>query len=299
MGTFKSLLVATDFSAGGRDAARRAMLLATEQQARLSLLHVMSGPNLDSLRGLFRLPEEAGEKLVADARRELDELAADIAGKNRPMPAVQVRIGRVLDEILAATEQADLLVLGARGWNPVRDAILGSTAERLLRKSPRPVLVTRRAPQGGYQRVLVPVDFSPSSAVALETALRIAPAADITVVHAFDVPFEGKLWLAGVGEERIQEYRIAAKQQALNDIAALIGGAGDGGQRCFRTVEHGDAVPLILAEEARVKADLIVIGKRGRSMIEETLLGSVTRHVLSGASGDVLVVNEQSRNGPG
>lgn len=294
MSTLKSLLAATDFSDDARNAVQRAALLAAEQQAPLTLLHVMSGPSLDALRQLFRVPEEAEAKLVADAQHTLNELAAELTGKAGRMPTAQVRVGRVVDEVLAASAQADLLVLGARGWNPVRDMILGTTAERLLRRCPHPVLVTKRVPQGAYQRVLVPVDFSPCSAAALQLALRIAPRADVTIVHAFEVPLEGKLWLAGVSEEKLQEYRIQARQQALNDIDLLLKETAGDTQRCSRVVEHGAAAPLILTKEAELAADLIVIGKHGRSVVEEALLGSITRHVLSDAKCDVLVVHEKN-----
>jgi nucleotide-binding universal stress UspA family protein len=49
---------------------------------------------------------------------------------------------------------------------------------------------------------------------------------------------------------------------------------------------------VILAQEEQLSADVIVIGKQGRSMIGEWLLGGVTRHVLAGSKCDVLVVHE-------
>lgn len=292
MNKIGSLLAATDFSDDGRNAVNRAAMLATEQQARLTLLHVMSGPGLVSLRELFRVPAEAEATLVADAQSTLDKMTLEVAEKTGLAPTSRVRVGRVQDEILSLSDQTDMLVLGARGMNPVRDAILGTTAERLLRKCAKPILIVKRPPQETYRRVLVPIDFSPYSAGALRMAARIAPRADIRVVHAFEVPMEGKLWLAGVPEDKIQEYRIQARQQALNDIDLLIQKTIGNDQRCSRVVEHGAAVPLILAKEAEHDADLIVIGKHGRSMVEEVLLGSVTRHVLADAKCDVLVVHE-------
>lgn len=297
MSAIKSLLAATDLSDDARNAAYRAALLAAEQQAQLTLLHVMSGPSLDSLRPLYRVPEDAETKLIADAERMLNELSADIARKTQLAPTARVRVGRVLDEILSASAQADMLVVGAHGWNPVRDMILGTTAQRLLHKSTRPVLTAKRAPQGTYRRVLVPVDFSPYSAAALKMALLIAPHADITVVHAFDVPMEGKLWLADVSGDQIQKYRIQARQKALDNIELLIKEVAGGSLRCFRDVVHGAAAPVILDKEAERDADLIVIGKHGQTMVEELLLGSVTHHVLSDAKCDVLVVHERFSTG--
>jgi len=54
-------------------------------------------------------------------------------------------------------------------------------------------------------------------------------------------------------------------------------------------VLHGDASSLIIEQEQERDCDLVVVGKRGESMVDDFLLGSVTRHVLQESQGDVLV----------
>ena len=284
------ILAATDFSDDGRRAARRAALLAVERQAELSLLHVMSGPSLEVLRALFPVREDAERELVDESRRLLAELAGELGPENGVTPDIQVRIGRVIDEIVAAAEQTDLLVVGARGSGSLRDLILGSTAERLLRKRRAPSLVVRRPAQGPYRRVLVPVDLSAQSADALRVAMTIAPAADYCLFHAFEVPFEGQLWLAGVSAERLDAHREQARLAALHGLSELIGQVGGDFGRFRPRVKAGEAALLILNEEAENNADLIVIGKQNYSRVQEIFLGSTARHVLSSAKCDVLVV---------
>ena len=291
MNTIRSILVATDFSDDASHAVRRAAQLATQLAARMALLHVMSGPSLRALREIFPNPADAETKLIADAQRMLDELSTSLGQIDKTLVTAQVKIGKALDEILLASAQHDLLVLGAHGLNPLRDLLLGTTAARLLRKSIRPVLVAKQSPKGPYQRVIVPVDFSPHSVQALKTAMHIAPSADITIIHVFDVPFEGKLWLAGVADEEIHRYRIQTRQQALSKIGDLVGGLDAAPYRFRHVVEHGDAPRVILDKEQELEADLIVIGKHGQSIIEDMFLGSVTRHVLADSKCDVLVVN--------
>lgn len=289
MSTVRTLLAAVDFSEDSRLAAHRAAVLAAEQRANLELLHVMSGQSLTSLRELFR-SSETEANILADARRMLNDLAADVAGKTGVTATALVMTGSVLENILSASGEADMLVLGAHGVNPLRDRILGTTAVRLLGKCMSPVLVTKRRPQGAYKRVLVPVDFSLYSAVALNMTLLIAPGADVKVVHAVRVPFEEKLGIAGVRAEEVQKIRMNAQFQAIRDVEALIQELGVGQDRIVHAVKHGKAASFILAEAAGFAADLIVIGKHGRSTTEAMLLGSVTRHVLSHAKCDVLVV---------
>jgi len=284
-----SLLVATDFSDDAARAIQRGARLANKLTARLQLLHVMSGPSLQALRELFPNPAEAEAKIFADAQRMLDE-QADALEQNA---TTTVKVGKVLEEILAACDKTDLLVLGARGLNPLRDLLLGTTAERLLRKCMRPVLVVKQETKAPYRQVIVPVDFSPHSVQAFMTALSVAPDAQITLLHAFDVPFEGKLWVAGVAEDEINRYRIHARQEAQAKCKELIQQNGADIGRVSCVVVRGDAPRVILEHEKKLAADLIVIGKHGQSRVEELFLGSVTRHVLSDAECDVLVVHEQ------
>jgi nucleotide-binding universal stress UspA family protein len=54
-------------------------------------------------------------------------------------------------------------------------------------------------------------------------------------------------------------------------------------------VLHGDPSSLIIEQEQERDCDLVVVGQRGESMVDDFLLGSVTKHVLQGSQGDVLV----------
>ncbi len=294
MKTMTSVVAATDFSDAAGHAAERGAIVAKEQQARLDLMHVISGSSLSSLSKLFQVSADVEARLIDDARRLLDETIADIGKATSVRASASVKTGRVLGEILLASETADLLVLGAHGLNPLRDLILGTTAERVLRTCKRPVLIVKRPPRGVYKRVIVPVDFSSYSAPALKTARQIAHNARITILHAFRVPFEGKLQIADASDETIRNYCEMERREAEKKIEELTRGSGDDAHRISLTVVRGDVSRVIFAKEEELSADLIVIGKHGQSMVKELLLGSVTHHVLAGSKCDVLVVPIQS-----
>lgn len=292
MSSIDPVLVAVDFSDDARRAAHRAAVVAAEQGARLGLLHVLSNASAASLRDLLRPHAGVQEQVLAGVRTMLDELASDLAARTGVAATPRAEQGEVLPAILAAAQQAALLVVGAHGWNPLRDLILGSTAERLLGRCRRPILVVRRPVRGPYRRVIAAMDFSPHSLNALAMAMRIAPGADIVLVHAFGIPFEGKLRIAGVDEERLREYRQQARHQALSEMIATVASIAGDRSRLSHAVAHGHPPQLILAKARQLRADLVVIGKRGRTAAADFLLGSVTRHVLSDAKCDVLVVQE-------
>jgi nucleotide-binding universal stress UspA family protein len=287
----KNLLAITDFSESASQAARRAALIALQQNARFDILHVMNYSALLALQNFFGVGSESEARLIADARQQLEQLAAEINAEIGITPTVQVEVGHVLNEVMSATDAADMLVLGAHGTSPLRDLAIGSLAERLLGKCTLPVLITHQPPRAAYQRVLVAVDFSTHSRAALKMAIGIAPEANITVAHAFEVPFEGKLMLAGATEEHLRRYRSEAQQQALSNVRKMMLEVAEETKNLSQIVEQGDASVFILEHAEDFAIDLIVIGKHGQSLMEELLLGSVTRHVLANAKCDVLVVH--------
>jgi nucleotide-binding universal stress UspA family protein len=151
------------------------------------------------------------------------------------------------------------------------------------------MLVVKQPPHEPYRQLLVPVDFSASSLRALRLARTIAPRADISVLHVFEVPFEGQLRYAGVDESKIEHYRAIAHNQAWEKLRQLRSSAELDDARVELLVRQGDVSQRILEQEQEADCDLIVIGKHGKDAIEELLLGRVTRHVLTEAQGDILV----------
>lgn len=286
------LLAATDLSAPARHAAERAALVARELGGELSLLHVISASPVDRLRRLLaEAPADLEERVHADARRDLERLG-DILHSAYGVPTVaEVADGELIAQIngFAVSEDSDLVVLGARGASYMRHLLLGSTAERMVRKSVKPLLVVRQPPHEAYRRVLVAVDFSPSSLPALAAARAVAPAAELVVLHAYEVPFEDRLRSSGLGEEILDQYRLIARRQASQDMRSLIAAAGLLPDAVVTLVIQGDPASLVIEQEQERDCDLIVVGKHGESTVESILLGSVTRHVLQASQGDVLV----------
>lgn len=290
----RTILAPTDLSALARHAVARASLLAAELGARLSVQHVVNVGALDALRHLLdggALPVQ--DRLLDEMREEVQVLAAEMASRHHVQPDVHLVVGNVLAEIAGHADaiDADLVVMGARGAGFMRELLIGSATERVLRKISRPLLVVKQIAHEPYRRVLVPVDFSPRSRDALRLAQRVAPQAEYVLLHAFEVPFEGKLRYAGVEEHALSSLRVNARREAIDKMNALIVQSGADENRVRRIVVHGEPATELLEQEQEQDCDLVVIGKRGQGMIGEMLLGSVTKHVLAQSSADVLVAD--------
>ena len=292
MNQLRRILATTDLSAPARHAAERAALVSAETAARLDLLHVANLAPLERLRQLMGSNGAELETRVLDAARsKLVDLASLIHQRFGVVANPRVVAGALLAELAREADAlaAGLLVCGARGESVIRHFVLGTTALRVLSTTRCPVLVVKQPPHEPYRRLLVPVDFSPSSLRAIRHARSIAPGAELVLLHIFDVPFEGKLRYASVDDEVIHHYRIVAKQEATQKLQALRDQAGLPVVGTSLLVLHGDPTFRIIEQEQECDCDLIVVGKHGESVLEELLLGSVTKHVLAESQGDVLV----------
>lgn len=283
----RHLLAATDLSASAAKAADRAFLLASSLAAELTLIHAL---DIDRFPLWSRLTGQhsSTEALQDQARASLNDLAC--APGRKLSARIVIETGNPAQTITAWTQarEVDLLVLGAQGGGLITPHRLGATASRLLRKSPCPVLVVKQPAQHAYRHALIAIDFSPVSVNAIRLTRALAPAARLTLIHVFEVPFEGKLQFAGVSEEMIHRYRIEARAEALRQLHETAEAAGLRPDEYEVVVEHGDRVRQILNHE-RV-CDLVVTGKHGATLSEELLLGSVTLHLLSETQADVLTV---------
>lgn len=285
------ILVATDFSAHARHAADRAARLAHETHAPLALVHVLPGAPLAQIREWLGASSTPEQVMHEESRRRLQELADDLARARRIQVSTEAEAGSALDEILntAGRLEARLLVLGARGEGFLRRLVLGTTSERLMHRTDRPLLVVRQSPHEPYRRALVAVDFSPWSLAALTLVRRVAPHARLVVMTVFQVPFEEKLNFAGVDAATIEMYRHQARAQARQRLFALADQAGLPPGQWEPCVVEGDASLRIVESEQACDCDLVVLGKHGQSATADLLLGSVTRHVLAEGTSDVLV----------
>lgn len=143
----KTILFPTDFSQGARAAMDYAISLAQDYKAKLILLYVIQDISIAE----WYIPSSiSAADLVADmqksASKEMEKWAAEAGGK---APGVESLIQRGVPfvEIIrtAKERKADLLVIGTHGRTGIDHMLFGSTAEKVVRKSPCPVLTVRMA----------------------------------------------------------------------------------------------------------------------------------------------------------
>ena len=254
---------------------------------RMARLPVAPGATMTLVHVRSRFGSANVEAHLADAARRLASFL--------PM----VKMDRVLTSgptlaalrALARTTDADLLVIGSAD-RPLHKLAAGTKAMRIVRHAGCPVLVVGGEVTSTYQRPLVAVDLDDSARAVLTFARRVLPAPHppITVVHAYEVPFEGLLHPDSADTHR-EYYRRRAEGALIELIANLR--ATDG--QWSRHLQYGEPRLVISTLIARTCADLVVVGTHARSIVISALLGSVAADVVRRARCDVLVVPPHAR----
>jgi len=279
----KTVLAASDLSTSARAAIARAGLICRTHQARLQVIHVIE-----------ELPPPAllsGEQARDKARNEL-AIEAKAAVPEGIDCRQEIATGKDFVAIIRHAREtlADLIVVGAHGHHLLRDYLLGTTAEKLIRKAALPVLVVKHPPHLPYRRILVPTDFSEPSWQALAAASVLAPGASIDLLHIYGFWGEGRLGMAGAGAEAIEAYRQQTEAVARGAMDEWQQGLDLSGHHVERHFRQGHAATVISQFAAERQHDLIVMGTAGRTGLPYILLGSVTEHTLRTAPCDTLTV---------
>jgi nucleotide-binding universal stress UspA family protein len=146
---WKRILCPIDFSDASRAALETACDLARRFDAKVALFHAYPVPGYTFPDGSFVASAKMLDELADQAKRHLDEwkALAETAGVKEVETATAV--GEPAHEIVdfATRNRADLLVLGTHGRTGLSHALMGSVAERVVRKAPCPVLTVRPPPR--------------------------------------------------------------------------------------------------------------------------------------------------------
>ena len=141
--TLKQVLVPTDFSETSEEALAYARALADAFKAKLHVLHVIPDPYSQtwSMEATGEAMPELLKTWEQDARKRLDQLKTDDVETE-----VVTQIGHPFVQIIryARDHDIDLIVMGTHGWGAIAHMLLGSVAERVVRKAPCPVLTVRQ-----------------------------------------------------------------------------------------------------------------------------------------------------------
>ena len=194
----RRILCPTDFSDSSRHALEHAMVIAGWYGSQIVALHV--GNPMIVLSLALPVPPFPSGGVPGDTNRQ--RLEAELWTWLSPATAAGLQtdvvvdegnpLGRILDH--ASSLRPDLIVMGTHGQSGFERLLLGSVAEKVIRKArcpvmtvPPPAASTSTLP---FKRLLCPLDFSDSSTAALQFAFSLAQESNarLTLLHVFEWP---------------------------------------------------------------------------------------------------------------
>ncbi|MFA6563864.1 MAG: universal stress protein [Verrucomicrobiia bacterium] len=276
----KSILFCTDGSEYSSVAGDYAIWLAQKLKARIVALHVtdvrlLEAPLLADLSGAIGAqPYQALLPQLQEMQKQragvILNAVADRCRKAGVQCSTLHRTGSVVENIAEEETRTELVVLGQRGEHAQAiGQFLGSSVERVVRRSIKPCLVTP-AKFRELRQVLVAYDGSAQSSKSLQVAVELCQTLGLKLSIVTVVSAPPEMGVSNVLEDAV---RIARDHGIEPSAETLVGHAE---QRILEYVE-------------RQQVDLIVMGAYGHTRIREMILGSTTTHVIRKSDVPVLL----------
>ncbi|MFJ3216640.1 universal stress protein [Kitasatospora sp. NPDC086801] len=249
--------------------------------ARLRVVHVLPTWEHDipfHPPGMWLNVRDRGADIVAEA--------AAIATESQPGLDVspELIIGRPATVFIDAAEHASAVVLGARGEGGLRNVLLGSVSLQVVGHAAAPVVVVGYV-NSGHDRILVGTDGSAGSTAALGYAFEEASLrkAVLYVLRSWGMPATAE---AGAAAADPGEVTARLRREMGEQLVGLRARHPDVTVQ-EELVRSGPSAALIRASE---RADLAVVGSRGKGGFHGLAMGSVSHALLQYAMCPVAVV---------
>ncbi|ELY81536.1 universal stress protein [Natrinema pallidum] len=271
------ILVPTDGSDPARAALEHALAIAADRDATVGLLYV-ADTNEPSLT---RLGTDVVDALELEGAEILDDAAA-LAADRGVSVATNVVQGdpRTVIADYAATNEFELVVMGAHGRRGISEYVLGSTTDAVVNQCSVPVMTVRAAEDATrtypYTDVLVPTDGSDHAGAALELGSALAERHGATL-HLLSVVDELPE-VIDAGSTALPEQLEENVQGVLDEAEAT---ARRAGVDEIKTTIQAGSVPREISSYADAEGiDLVVMGTHGHTGLDRYLLGSFTERVI-------------------
>ena len=301
---FKNVLCTTDLSDFSNMSVYYGAALARVFEATLHLCHVVDLPIVSVHGEAFTYPPDYAQTLKEDALRQMDTLMNPLQVKW--VPHVEMgAIAHTVSDLVGMTE-ADLVISASHGRSGLKRLLLGSVTEQLLRSIRRPFLVVtapeKRDDDIAEQRItrdtvenfrlkkiLVGSDFSQDSTNAVTYGFSLAQdfQSELHLVHVVE-PFAYSDAL--MPDPMTAEVRTDLDALLTGRLESLVPAEArnwcDVKTSCLAGRPHEELVKYAVLHAV----DLIILGIRGRGLVETLLLGSTTDRVIRRVSCPVLAV---------
>jgi universal stress protein E len=265
------ILLAHDFGASAKNVVGTAIELAKIFQAEVIPIHILPDDMAnDKVKTLLN------ETATAKLRETVGQLQEEGVQAGSPILA----FGSPHEEIVEAAVRvnANLILTGSGETQQGDQFLLGTTAERIIQKSEKPVFVIKEGMPLNVQHILCPIDFSATSKRALKDAITMAHRfkAELTILGVCEL--QGSAWFSSPANRDLENDRRCLDHRAK--FAAFLADFNLADLPCHREIRNGDPAREILNTVSEKMIDLLVMGTTGKTGLSRWVIGSVTEKVV-------------------
>ncbi|MDJ0872305.1 MAG: universal stress protein [Gammaproteobacteria bacterium] len=304
MKRFKSILFAADSQVELGGALDRAVALAQENDARLTVIDVVDAVPPEARMLVTAVsPRALEERLVHQRREQLEQLVGS-AREDGVAVSTEVLVGPHFIEIIREVLRTghDLVMKAAKSPGKPATRLLGATDMHLLRSCPCPVWIVKPEWRLKFKRILAAVDPAPPgdernglNAQILELAASLAQMehSDLHIVHAWTLYGKGLLREEGLSKKDLKKMARKTEKTHTKWLEALVEAHVPELIKTKVHLENGKAGDVIPALATKKRVALIVMGTVGRTGIPGFFVGNTAEKVLGGVDTSVLAVKPE------
>ncbi|MEE9118636.1 MAG: universal stress protein [Calditrichia bacterium] len=273
MKLIEKILFATNFDKDVENVMQEAILLAKSHSSEIIMMHVI--PEVQNSPLALDMIKEAvtNRLLIYQKKIRKNGINSDL---------ILVDTGSPFDKIIARADHlnVNVIMIGSRGMPDGKKYQLGLTAERLIRKSTKPVWVVKYGTKPKIKKILCPVDFSDPSKRSLENAIHLGRMfkAKLTVLTV--VPPIKTLYTYMLKYETRMEMQKDFNETWHIKFENFLKDFNFHNMQWDKIVREGAPHREILDSMLRISPDHLIMGSTGRTGLPRIFLGSTAAKVI-------------------
>lgn len=267
----EKILLAHDFSKSSENVVANAIGLAKIFHSKIIPIHVLPDDVVS---------EKVKALLNEVAITKLEETTKMITDEGIEAEDYILESGAPYDGIVEAAiaENANLIMIGSGANREEEKFKLGTTTERIIQKSEKPVFVVKEGMPLNVQNILCPVDFSETSRRALKNAITMAHRFKAELIILGVCELQESTWFSSENDRTEEnEKRCAQHKDRFDHFLADINLTGLEWTKEIRKGKPADEILSVIHEKM---VDLLVMGTQGRTGLGRLIIGSVTEKVI-------------------
>lgn len=271
MELIKKILVAHDFSQSSKNVVTTAMKLAKVFHSEVVPIHIL--PDDIVTKKVKSLLEETATKKLQET---IDQLKSEGVKAGEPVLAFGSPHEKIVEA--AVDTNASLIVIGSGENRKGQKFLLGTTTERIIQKSEKPVFVEKEDVPLDVKHILCPVDFSDTSKRALKNAITMAYRfkAELTILSVCEL--QGSAWFTSKEDRKLENDKRCADHKSKFDEFLRDIKMSD--LKWNKEIRSGNPAEEILKAVSEKDIDLLVMGTTGKTGLSRLVIGSVTEKVI-------------------